>query len=166
MLKPYICVACEKVILEQPLPGGPPQAYESAAGVASLITLFNKIVAVVSYGPQGLPSIPPTAVIPKDWAIFSSWDVEPGDENRNYVICTQIHYPDESPFGAAAKNPLKIEPKKRSQNVVRIGGFPIGQEGTYTVRTWLEENGQRVFGPIEFKIELEIVKQEQPQPVQ
>jgi hypothetical protein len=38
-------------------------------------------------------------------------------------------------------------------------GFPIGQTGSYTVRARVEEKEQRVVGPIEFKIELEVIRQ-------
>jgi hypothetical protein len=146
MLRPYACVACEKVIL-------------AADGVASLISLFNKIIITV----LGQTEIPKNAVAPKEWAIFASWDVDPGDELKEYIFCTQMLYPDQSQFGEIAKNKIKIELNKRSQVSIQIIGFPIGQVGQYTVRTWIEENQQRVLGPIEFKIELEMTKQEQPQ---
>jgi len=107
-------------------------------------------------------NIPANAVVPKDWAIYSSWDNEIGDEQKEYIICTQIFYPDKSPFGVAGKNPLRIEPNKRSQNIVRLNGLPIGQTGLYTVRTWIEENEQTVVGPIEFSFALETKLQDQP----
>jgi hypothetical protein len=162
MLKPYICVACERVLIEQAVPG----SSAGASGVPSLIGLFSKIIAVASFTTGSeIQEIPHNAVVPKDWAIFSQWDIEPGDEKRQFVICTQIFYPDESPFGPTSKIPLKIEAKAKSQNVIRISGFPIGQAGFYKVRTWIEENDREVLSPIEFKIELEFQKQEQIQTV-
>ena len=148
MLRPYVCVACEKVITDQ-----------QQDGVASLIALFNKIVVTVPAGSP--PEIPRNAVAPKEWAVFSAWDTDPGDEQKEHILCTQLLYPDESPFADVNKTVMKVELKKRSQMIVRILGFPIGQPGFHTVRTWIEENRQMVFGPIEFKIELEIIKQEQ-----
>ncbi len=146
MLRPYVCVACEKIIL-------------AADGVASLISLFNKIIITA----PGEAEIPKNAVAPKEWAVFSAWDTDPGDELKEYKFCMQMLYPDQSQFGEVAKSRMKIETNKRSQVTVQIIGFPIGQVGQYTVRTWVEENRQRVFGPIEFKIEVEMTKQEQPQ---
>jgi hypothetical protein len=163
MLKPYICVACERVIIEQPVEGSP----SGTSGVPSLIGLFNKMIAVASFtSGSEIQEIPSNAVVPKEWAIFSAWDIESGDENRKFVVCTQIFFPDESPYGPTSRIPLKVVKGMRSQNVLRINGFPIGQAGFYIVRTWIEENDQQVFGPIEFKIELEIQKQEQMQTVQ
>lgn len=154
MIKPYVCVACEKVIIETP--GDEP----GSAGVASLIGLFSKMIAVSL---DDSPQIPPNAVIPKEWAVFSAWDIEPEDVGKKFKICTQVYYPDGSPFGETFKLFLNTEPHKRSQNVVKIMGFPVGQIGFYSVQTWIEVNDVRIYGPIEFKLELEIRKQPQPQ---
>ena len=102
--------------------------------------------------------IPKNAVAPKEWVVFSIWDPEPGDEQRKYVLCTQVIYPDQTQFGQIAKLKIPVESKKRSQMLVQLQGFPIGQAGTLTVRTWVEENDQVVVGPQEFKIELEIIR--------
>lgn len=157
MLKPYVCVACEKVITDQPIEGEPP-----SQGVPSLISLFNKLILNVS---ADLPEIPKNAVAPREWAIYSAWDNEPGDEQKAYFLCTQILYPDQSPFGDVTRTPINVQPKRRSQMITRVQGFPLGQPGFYTVRTWLEENKQMVGSPIEFKIELEIKKHAQPSKV-
>ncbi|HUY13265.1 MAG TPA: hypothetical protein VMX16_06505 [Terriglobia bacterium] len=144
MLRPYICAACEKVIIDKD-------------DVASLISVFSKITVTV----PSEADIPKNAVAPKEWAVFSLWDTDLGDELKEYALCMQVLYPDQTQFSEVTKIKMKIEPNKRSQVVVRMLGFPIGQVGRYTINTWIEENQQRVFGPIEFKIGFEIVKQEQ-----
>lgn len=151
MLKPYVCVACEKVILEQPPEGSPP----GTSGVATLVSLFSKMIISVPAGTE----IPPNAVAPKEWAVFSLWDVEPGDEHRNYILCTQVSFPDKSQFGELNKSPINVKPNTRSQMTIRIPGFPVGRPGPHIVSTWVEENGQKVCGPIEFKIEFEVQKE-------
>lgn len=135
-------MACEKVILDQD-------------GVASLIGLFNKLALT----PQKAQEIPKNAVAPKEWAIFSAWDTEPGDELKEYVFCMQMLYPDKSQFGEKNRNKMKVELNKRSQVKINIPGFPIGQSGFYTIRAWIEESNKMVAGPIEFKMEVEILKQ-------
>lgn len=137
--QPYVCVACEKVILSKD------------TSVASLIGLFSKIVFTI---PAGI-EIPKNAVSPKEWAVFSIWDPDPGDENRHYVLRTQILYPDKSQFGEILKSKIPIEPNARAQMIMQFVGFPVGQVGDYTVRTWIEENETRVVGPIEFKLGVE-----------
>lgn len=147
MLKPYVCVACEKVIVGKD-------------DVASLIGLFSKIILNVPEGTE----IQRDAVGPHQWNVFSVWDHEPGDEGREWTLCTQVLYPDKSPFAQAIKARIPIEPNKRAQMNVTIMGFPVGQPGEHTVRTWIERDGERVFGPIEFGIGLEVRRQEPPSP--
>ena len=147
MLKPYICVACEKVIL-------------AADGAASLISLFSKIVIGVPVATE----IPRNAVAPKEWAVFSIWCPEQGDELKNFEICTQFIYPDLTQFGDIVRHQINVEQGKRAQVLVQVPGFPIGQVGPYTVRTWIEEGGKKVSEPIEFKIELEIATADQTKP--
>jgi len=147
MLRPRVHVACEKVII-------------SADGVASLISLFSKMIITP---PAGI-EIPKNAVAPKEWSVFSLWDTDPGDELKEHTLCTQVLYPDGTPFMDANKTKMNIELNKWSQAYVQILGFPLGQLGKYTVRTWVEENQQRVSGPFEFKIELEVSRQEQNKP--
>lgn len=137
MLKPYVYVACEKVIIAQD-------------SVASLIALFSKIILTIPAGTE----VPRNAVAPKEWAVFSIWDPEPGDERRNYFLCTQVLYPDKTQFGEIAKSKFNIEPSKRAQMSMQIQGFPIGQTGEYKIRTWIEENDKRVSDPIQFGIEV------------
>jgi|ERR1700722_13411583 hypothetical protein len=144
MLKPYVCVACEKIILTK-------------ENVASLINLFSKIIVAV---PANSPDIPRNAVAPKEWAIFSSWDTELGDELKDYEFCTQIFYPDGTPFGEPGKVRIPIDPGKRAQVTVQIPAFPIGQTGLYTVKTWIEEGQTKVFGPLGFGIELAVIQQD------
>ena len=146
MLKPYVCVVCEKVILAKD-------------DVPALIRLFSKLILTVPTSAE----IPREAVVPRDWAVFSIWETEPGDERRNYMLCTQLLYPDKTQFADTNRTKINIEPEKRAQMTIQFQGFPIGQTGEYTIRTWLEENQREVFGPIEFGIGLEIRKQELPQ---
>src|ERR1700733_13875919 len=121
MLKPYVCVACEKVIIDQPTGPHAP----GAMGPPSLINLFSKMIVEVPSDAE----IPGNAVGPREWAIFSMWDVEPGDENKNYILCTGILYPDGHQFGDVSRTPIPLVLGQRSQMVVRIMGFPLGQPG-------------------------------------
>lgn len=148
MLKPYVCVACEKVILDQD-------------GVASLIGLFSKILVAPIAGQE----IPKNAVAPKQWAVFSAWDPDPGDENKEWFFCLQMFYPDQTQFGETTRVKINVELGKRSQVKADIAGFPVGQLGPHTVRCWIEEEGNTVVGPIEFKIDLETMPANTSAPV-
>lgn len=145
MLRPHVCVVCEKVIT-------------SMESIPSLISLFRKITLTI---PADAPEIPGNAVAPKEWAVFSSWDPELGDEHREYFLCTQVLYPDGSPFGEIARARINVQPNSRANVTVQMVGFPIGQTGDYKVKTWVEENQETVLGPIELKIEVEVIRGQQ-----
>src|SRR5258708_34061561 len=148
MLKPYVCVACEKVILDHQ-----PEMPTGQVGPASLINLFSKMIGQLA---PGSTEVPKNAVVPKEWVVYSAWDIEPGDEKKEYMLCTQMLYPDKTPFGETYRVKINMAPAKRSQMTIRFQGFPVGQPGFYTVQTWIEENSKQVVAPIEFRIELEM----------
>jgi hypothetical protein len=145
MLTPYAFVACEKVIIGQD-------------SVSSLIALFSKVILNIPVGTE----IPKNAIAPKEWSIFSMWNLDPGDEARDCTLCTEILYPDKTPFHPIPKSKMKLEAGKKSQVGIQVSGFPVGQEGPYTVRTWIEENEKTITGPIEFTVDVEIKRLEQP----
>ncbi len=147
MLKPYAYIAGEKVIVDQD-------------GVASVIGLFNKVILNLPPG----ASVPNNAVAPKDWSVYTAWDIDAGDELRDLMFCLQIFYPDKTQFGEITKIKMNLERDKRAQLKINIQGFPIGQKGAYTVRSWIEENGDLVAGPLEFSISVEINIQERVEP--
>jgi hypothetical protein len=145
MFKPYACLACEKIIFDQ-------------ENVASLISLFNKLIVVVPSEAE----IPKNAIAPKEWAIYSSWDGDAGDELKENFLCTQVVYPDGSPFGEISKFKMDVALHKRAQVNAQVHGFPIGQKGSHTIRTWVEESEKIVSPVIEFRMDLEIIRQKQP----
>jgi hypothetical protein len=148
MLKPYVCVACEKVIL-------------TADGIASLINIFGKLTITVPADTE----IPSNAVAPKEWIVFSIFDFDPGDELKEFTYCVKIMYPDDTQFGDISKTRLNLEAGKHRATVnVQVPAFPLSQVGKYTIYNWIEENQQVVVGPIEFKIELEIIRPVQKAP--
>jgi len=144
MLKPYVCAVCEKVIIDE-------------NGTASLIGLFSKI----AFSPPKGTEIPKDAVAAKEWAVFSSWDTEPGDELREYLICVQLLYPDKSQFGEIIKNKVNVQPNRKAQVKAMVTGFPVGQQGPYIVRVWIEEANKAVVQPIEIFLDVELQPPEQ-----
>ena len=95
MLKPYVCVACEKVILAKD-------------NVASLIGLFSKIILTVPADTE----LPKNAVSPKEWAVFSIWDIDPGDEKKQYEM--QKVYPDYQYVIGDVRDKNRIQSSKKS----------------------------------------------------
>jgi hypothetical protein len=139
----YAFVVCDKVILDQ-------------SGLASLISLFSIITA-------GLPTesseIPPNAVAPKEWAVFTSWDWEPGDEGKEYTHRTQILHPDGTLFLQIPDVRFIMQPGRKQQITSPVLAIPIGQRGMCKVRMWLEFGDVTVFEPRPIEIE---IKHEKP----
>jgi hypothetical protein len=79
-----------------------------------------------------------------------------------WIVHAQILYPDKTQFGEVAKVVVKTEAGKMAQAVVRTQGFPIGQAGQYTIRTWVEDDGKKITDPEEISIELEMIAPPHP----
>ena len=142
MLKTYICVACEKVLITK-------------QETASLISLFSRIVLQVGKGTQ----IARDAVLPREWFVFGVWDTEPEDADQEFDCFFQMLYPDGTQFSEVVKVSFKpVAPIRRSQVYFQMPGFPISQKGFYTIKVWIEQAGKQVIAPIEFKLELEIIE--------
>jgi Family of unknown function (DUF6941) len=131
MPKPYVFVICEKVVVD-------------AMGTASLIALFNEITVQVPVDQE----IPPTAAVPKEWAIFVSWEAADGDQIGNeYNQSVQVVYPDGTVFVEKRDIKFVLQDDKRHQNTIQMQGFPMGQQGRYEIKIWLDIEGAIVFPP-------------------
>jgi len=141
MPKLYVFAICEKVIID-------------TNGVPSVIGLFNKITAGRS---ADSPEIPANAVAPKEYAIFTSWDLEPADRGKEYNQFYEFFYPDGTQFGERANLRVKMGEGKRMNSTANSNALPIGQVGVYTARTWLEDDQKKIiFEPISLQFEVEV----------
>jgi hypothetical protein len=142
----YIFVVCEKVIVDK-------------SEVASLISLFTTMSVAK---PLGSPprEIPTNAVVPKEWAVFSSWDWDDADDGREYTQRIEVLFPDHTLFVKLEQKLLMIS-RRRIQTIAPISGFPIGQQGFYTVRLWLELDGVSICEPRPIIIEVKHVAEGQ-----
>lgn len=136
MLKPYVFAVCEKVVID-------------SKGLASLISLFTHVDAQMVSGSEPMP---PNAIIPMTWFVFTSWEQEPEDADKEFTEIVQILYPDNSLF---QEHSFKFKPESgrtHHQAVLNFLGFPIGQEGAYQVRMRLERDGAKLFESASIKI--------------
>jgi hypothetical protein len=120
---------CEKVIIDD-------------AGMASLICLFTDIGAAV----PPLTEMPPNAVAPKEWAIFSAWEWEDGDEGKEYSLFFEVRYPDGKTF-AEGKATFVMQKDKRNQVKIPFVGIPVAQQGKCTVRIRLKHGDSLIIEP-------------------
>ena len=130
MPKLHIFAICEKVIMDK-------------EDKSSLISLFNEISV------QILPTageIPANAVAPKEWSAYDSWKIEPEDVGKEYRQMIQVLYPNGDPFGPPAGVNFSPQSGRAYQQVmINAMGFPVGQEGPYTLKMWLEHGSSIIF---------------------
>ncbi len=142
MLKPYVFVVCEKVVLD-------------STGTASLISLFTQIE-----GQPGPPSesIPKNAVIPLPWFVFTSWEYETEDVGKEFIQIVQIFYPDGTLFQEQQQRFKPETGKTHYQLTLNVLGFPVGQQGIYQVKMRLEQAGTKLFESDPIKINVRVHK--------
>jgi hypothetical protein len=110
---------------------------------ASLISLFNNISAHILPTAEGIPA---NAVAPKEWWAFASWEIEPEDIGKEYRQVIQVLYPNGDPFGPPAGVNFSPQSGRAYQQVmINAMGFPVGQEGPYTLKMWLEHGSSIIF---------------------
>ncbi|MGO9269192.1 MAG: hypothetical protein ACLQOO_02855 [Terriglobia bacterium] len=129
MLKPYVFAICEKVVLD-------------AKGTASLIALFNKVEVQIL---PSIESVPPNAIAVTPWAIFVSWEIEPDDIGKKFLQVFEVFFPDGSLFHEQRIELVPQEGKTHHQIHAQFQAFPIGQQGNYSVKMRLEQDGVKLF---------------------
>lgn len=123
MPKLHIFAVCEKVIMDE---------HKNP----SLIVLIENI----NVGSRE-EKIPRNAVTPKEWAIFTQWIFQEEEQDKPFVHIVQVFWPDKTEFNKIT-SPIPIERAAVKQMNLRIVGMPVGQEGTVTVKLWLELESQ------------------------
>jgi hypothetical protein len=136
-----LAAICEKVIID-------------ANAVASLIGLFSEFKISV---PQGT-TFPANAAAPKEWATFCIWECSPNEVGQEFHQIFEISAPE----GTLIFPPqvIKFTPRQDAlrQNVIgNAQAIPIGSEGTISVKTRVELNGQTVVPPITLSFKLSYV---------
>jgi len=120
-----LCI-CEKVIVDK-------------QGVHTLVNLmFN---AEIQRPPD--QQIPPNAVAPNQWFIYTMWTPSTEDVGRKFEQVFKIYWPDGEEF---SEQRLEFtQPDSSVQQVtLSIFGFPIGQAGKLRIVTWLDHAGHRL----------------------
>jgi hypothetical protein len=125
----------------------------------SLIGVFHEIKIQI---PSNAPELPNNAIVPREWAIFSKFELDPDEEGKNYSMTTQFYWPDGSEF--ANQVLVAAQPTKNGMAFIsRFQGFPMGQNGTLKVIATLRRDDEVVCGPTEVGIKV-IVEKTPPAP--
>jgi hypothetical protein len=135
-------LACERVVVDKD-------------GAHSLINVMVSAGVKLQETPPGEPprdvSIPPKAVVPNQWWIYTQWEPTTDDIGRTFNQVYEVYWPDGQRLDTPKMKLEFMQPDiKMQQTTFYIGGFPVGQEGRLRIVTWLEApDGSRATDPIE-----------------
>src|SRR5271165_3941587 len=114
----------------------------------SLIAIFHDILIKL---PETSPAPPPNAIIPREWAIFTKFALEPNEEGKDYALATNIFWPDETSFVSQVLH--AAQPTKNGMAfIAKLQGFPMGQNGKVRITQQLFMGDQVVSENIETDI--------------
>jgi hypothetical protein len=105
----------------------------------SLIGVFDTIKIQVPAATE----FPPNALLPREWVVFSKWQLETEDAGHNYVLICDITLPDGTLFANYHLAAPKPTENQTIAFVVRNPGLPMGQNGRIKAVMHLEE-GKKV----------------------
>jgi hypothetical protein len=72
------------------------------------------------------------------WDIFSLWQREDGDDDKEFIQECDLFGPDETPVIQTVMT-FKFTASTH-RNVVSVLGFPLAKAGNYSLRLWLRES--------------------------
>jgi hypothetical protein len=125
--------ACEKVIIDK-------------NGAHSFINMMLNVE--IQIPPQNPQQIPPNAVTPQMWFLFSLWAPSPEEVGKTFEQVFQIYWPNGDKFHEAR---LQFKPDENYQQTsLGLNGLPVGQAGLLRLVTWVEDHGQRISDIVEY----------------
>ena len=148
-MKPLIFTPCEKV-LQDPQSG------------VSLIAIFQEIKIQITHD---APELPRDAVIPREWLIYSRFDLDMDEEGEEFTAVTTILWPDGALF--ATQSLTATQPTQSGMSfVIKLMGFPMGQNGSVKIQQSVTKGGEIVCGPMETKIKVNVGRELPPPQLQ
>jgi len=132
-MKCHAFVACNKIIIDKD-------------GAHSIIEIMLNAeiravrTAVVGNNNSTTIEIPPNAVSPQVWWLYTQWEPSSQDVGEDFEQVFQVYWPNGDKF---AETRLQFNQKddKMNQTSFFFGGFPLGQEGKLRLLTWLDHHG-------------------------
>lgn len=113
----------------------------------SLINVFHGLMFKI---PEGI-DLPKDAVMPKEWTIFSKWELGPEEVGKDYISRVQIFWPDGTEFLKSSLTAM--QPTRDGMSFTnQMNTFPVGQAGKLRVVQTLESDGVTVYGPTDLSI--------------
>jgi hypothetical protein len=121
---------CEKVIVDRD-------------GVPSLVSLFENLNIAPAAGQ--IVEVPKETITYQQWAVFSEWEISADELSLKAADqIFEIQFPDGSIAPLKGKIPFIFLNPGIHRNHQNIVGFPVGQQGVYLIRVWLEKDGKPI----------------------
>lgn len=141
-MKLLIATPCQMVITDK----------EAGLG-HSLIAVFHLLKIRVSETAE----VPSNALLPKEWAVFSKWKLDPIESQKKIKLVTEAFWPNGDPL---FKNELASIDVIDGQTafIVRNMGFPIGQNGSIKIILSIFVDDELAHAPVELDMEVELIK--------
>jgi hypothetical protein len=86
--------------------------------------------------------IPPKAVNPNQWWIYTLWEPSHEDVGGSFEQIYQLYWPNGEKVSESRLS-FKQKDEAMQQTSYFYLGFPIGQEGKVRILTWIESKGER-----------------------
>jgi hypothetical protein len=91
--------------------------------------------------PTGSPpqsvELPPDAVAPAQWWIYTQWEPSADDVGKSFDQKYEVYWPDGTRLVEGSLSFVQTN-DRLSQSTYYVGGFPVGQTGKVKIVTWLE----------------------------
>jgi hypothetical protein len=137
--------ACDKLIVDK-------------IGAHSLINVVSGLDIAMSVPPDAPQQIPPSAMLPREWWIFSMWEPRSDEVGKDFEQVIEVYWPNGEKL---LDGRLNFKPdEKVSYNSYQVVGLPIGQEGKIKILTWVESQGSRITEPFAYYITIKYVRED------
>jgi len=133
----------------------------------TLIALFEYLNIEPSAG-QDIAAVPPETITFQRWAVFSEWEIEESEvalKEADQIL--ELQFPDGTVAPLRGKTPFRWQMAGTVRNHQEVYGFPVGQEGWYTIRVWLEKDGKPIspIGTRKMRVMHKLPSDQKPSPV-
>jgi len=129
--------ACDKIVIDK-------------LGAHSLISVMSNADISIVPAPGTPEQIPPNAVTPREWWIFSMWEPSSEEAGKEFEQVFQVYWPNKEKL---LEGRLGFKPDERVQYTsYSVLGFPVGQQGKVRIVTWVEQQGSRITDIFDYHI--------------
>jgi hypothetical protein len=119
----------------------------------SLIAVFHDLSIRVPESAE----VPTNALLPKEWAIFSKWRIDPTEGGKKIKLICEAFWPNGDPLFRSELPAAQII-KNQTTFIIRNLGFPMGQNGIIRIVLSVFVEDELAHDPVELEINFRLEK--------